>query len=53
MNGEITTPTSGGSGMFAFKLIGSVLVFMASLALAGYIFFVKAPKTKNARHRAK
>ena len=53
MNGEITTPTSGGSGMFAFKLIGSVLVFMASLALAGYIFFVKAPKTKNARHSAK
>lgn len=49
MNGKITTPESGAHGTFAFKLAGSVILAMASLALAAYLLFVRKSSTKYAR----
>ena len=49
MNGKITTPTSGGEGMFTFKLVGSALLAFASALLAGYVFFSKKSDKKTRR----
>ena len=50
MNGKVITPTSGGEGMFTFKLVGSILLAFASVLLAGYVFFSKKSGRKSARH---
>ena len=53
MNGKITSPISGGEGMFTFKLVGSILLALASAMLAGYVFFVKKSNKKSARFSVK
>ena len=52
LNGKITTPTSGGNGMFMFKLIGSIIIALAGLAFAGYVYYVRTSGKKASRSRA-
>ena len=53
MNGKITSPTSGGEGMFTFKLVGSILLAFASALLAGYVFFFSKKSGKKSAHSVK
>ena len=52
LNGKITTPTSGGNGMFMFKLIGSIIIALAGLAFAGYVYYFRTSGKKASRSRA-
>ena len=53
LNGKITPPASGGEGMFMFKLIGSIIIALAGLAFAGYVYYVRTSGKKASHSRAR
>ena len=42
----------GGEGMFMFKLIGSIILALAGLAFAGYVYYVRTSGKKASHSRA-
>lgn len=52
LNGKIVSPPSGGEGMFMFKLIGSIILALAGLAFAGYVYYVRTSGKKASHSRA-
>lgn len=54
INNQLKNPSTAGSGMTIFKIIGLVLAGLSVLALGGYVLYTKKyAKRKTAKHFAK